>query len=80
MGDPTRRDAGKGANKLFILIELDLDTSMTTVETNIHDPAVMLRVNGQGMHIWADNLMKKTAAALAGAANGKRPLVLTPKH
>lgn len=78
MSDPTRKDAGQGVNKLFILIELDLDTSLTTVETNIHDPAVMLRVNGQGMHIWADNKMKQQAAALA--ANGKRPLVMTPKH
>lgn len=76
--DPTRKDGGQSVNKLFILIELDLDTSMTTVETNIHDPSVMLRVNGQGMHIWADNKMKQQAAALA--ANGKRPLVMTPRH
>lgn len=78
MGDPTRTDNGKTATKLYVLIELDLTTNLTTIESNIHDPSVMLRVNGQGMHIWADDRMKKQAALVAAAS--KRPLVMVPKH
>lgn len=78
--DPTRKDAGKAANKLYVTVELDLGTELTTIESNIRDPAVMLRIIGQGMHIWSSDHMKKVATALQ-PANGKRPpLLMIPKH
>lgn len=79
MGDPTRKDNGAGTDKLFVTIELDLTTSLSTIETNVADPAVMMRVIGQGMQVWSDDRMKKIAEAMKASA-GKRPLVLVPNR
>lgn len=59
MSDPTRKDGGVGPDQLFVSIAVDSATSNVTVETNIHNAAVMLRVLGQAMHVWADDLMRK---------------------
>lgn len=55
MSNPTRTDA----EQLFVTIAVDPETSNVTVKTNIHNPAVMLRVLGQAMHVWADDMMRK---------------------
>jgi hypothetical protein len=78
MSDMTRKDAGAGLPKLVVTIEMDLTTSLVTVETNVHDPSVMLRLVGQGMHIWSDNEMKSRVSRQQSAQPGsvKRPLML----
>lgn len=55
MSNPTRVDA----EQLFVTVAVDPETSNVTVKTNIHNPAVMLRVLGQAMHVWADDQMRK---------------------
>jgi len=77
MGDPTRIDNGANQKKLAVTIEMDLSTSLVTVETNVADSAVLLRLIGQGMHIWADNQMKVKAEAMQKYS--KRPFAL-PKQ
>lgn len=63
MANPTRKDAGLSREALFVSISVDPETSNVTVETNIHNAAVMLRVLGQASHVWADDHMRKALDA-----------------
>lgn len=63
MSNPTRIDA----EQLFVTIGIDPETSNAVVKTNIHDPAVMLRVIGQAMSVWADDIMRKRIEAAQSA-------------
>lgn len=65
--------------KLFLRIELDLATQLTTIETNVTDPAVLMRLIGQGMHVWANDRINKQLEAIA-SNGGKRVPILLPKR
>lgn len=63
--------------KLTIRIELDLATQVTSIETNVTDPTVLMRLIGQGMHIWANDRLAKQLEAIA-SNGGKRVSVMLP--
>ena len=59
--DPTRRDAGQSSRTLTIHIEYDLDREYTSVETNIVDTVVFMRIMSNALQVKANDAMRQRA-------------------